>query len=68
VERLPLPLVVLQDPDKSTAQMGLAAFSFNYETDYGPLMASVVATLPTFLLFLYAQRYFSQGIAFTGNK
>lgn len=63
------PLVVLQDPDKSTVQMGLAAFSFNYETDYGPLMAaSVLATLPTFLLFLYAQRYFSQGIAFTGNK
>lgn len=63
------PLVVLQDPDKSTVQMGLAAFSFNYDTDYGPLMAaSVVATLPTLLLFVYAQRYFSKGIAFTGNK
>ena len=63
------PLIVLNDPDKSTVQMGLAAFSFNYETDYGPLMAaSVVATLPTIALYVYAQRYFMQGIAFTGNK
>jgi multiple sugar transport system permease protein len=63
------PLVVLQDPEKSTVQMGLAAFSYSYNTDYGPLMAaSVVATLPTILLYLYAQKYFTQGIAFTGNK
>jgi multiple sugar transport system permease protein len=63
------PLVVLQDPEKSTVQMGLAAFSYSYNTDYGPLMAaSVVVTLPTILLYLYAQKYFTQGIAFTGNK
>jgi multiple sugar transport system permease protein len=63
------PLIVLNDPDLSTVQMGLAAFSYNYDTDYGPLMAaSVVATLPTILLYLYAQRYFTQGIAFTGSK
>jgi multiple sugar transport system permease protein len=63
------PLIVLNDPNLSTVQMGLAAFSYNYETDYGPLMAaSVVATLPTILLYVYAQRYFTQGIAFTGSK
>jgi multiple sugar transport system permease protein len=63
------PLLVLNDPDLSTVQMGLASFSYNYDTDYGPLMAaSVVATLPTILLYCYAQRYFTQGIAFTGNK
>ena len=63
------PLIVLNDPDLSTVQMGLAAFSYNYDTDYGPLMAaSVVTTLPTILLYLYAQRYFTQGIAFTGSK
>lgn len=63
------PLVVLQDPSKSTVQMGLAAFSYSHNTDYGPLMAaSVIVTLPTILLYLYAQRYFTQGIAFTGNK
>jgi len=63
------PLIVLNNPDLSTVQMGLAAFSYNYETDYGPLMAaSVVSTLPTILLYIYAQRYFTQGIAFTGSK
>lgn len=63
------PLVVLQDPNKSTVQMGLAAFSYSHNTDFGPLMAaSVIVTLPTLLLYLFAQRYFTQGIAFTGNK
>lgn len=63
------PLIVLQDPAMGTIQMGLQSFTFNHRTDYGPLMAaSVVATLPMLLLFLYAQRYFVQGISFTGNK
>lgn len=63
------PLVVLQDPEKSTIQMGLAAFSYSHNTDFGPLMAaSVVAMMPTILLYLVAQRYFTQGIAFTGSK
>jgi multiple sugar transport system permease protein len=63
------PVIVLTDPDMSTVQMGLQSFSFNHQTDYGPVMAaSVVATLPLLILFLYAQRYFVQGISFTGTK
>lgn len=63
------PLIVLSDPNMGTVQIGLQSFSFNHQTDYGPLMAgSVVATLPMLLLFLYAQKYFVQGIAFSGNK
>ncbi|MGH2534727.1 MAG: carbohydrate ABC transporter permease [Thermomicrobiales bacterium] len=63
------PLIVLNDPDLSTVQMGLAAFQFNYDTDYGPLMAaSVVTVLPTIALYLWAQRYFAEGLAFTGSK
>lgn len=63
------PVIVLSNPDMWTVQQGLQAFSFNNQTDYGPLMAaSVVATLPMLLLFLFAQRYFTQGIAFTGTK
>ncbi|MFD1544315.1 carbohydrate ABC transporter permease [Nonomuraea guangzhouensis] len=62
------PLIVLNDPDMSTVQMGLAAFSYNKSTDYGPLMAgSVVALLPTLLLFAFGQRYLTRGIAFTGS-
>ena len=63
------PLVVLNDPNRSTVQMGLAAFTYNHTTDFGPLMAaSVLTTLPTLALYLYAQRFFTQGIAFTGRK
>jgi multiple sugar transport system permease protein len=63
------PLIVFNDPDMSTVQMGLQAFSYNRSTDYGPMMAgSVVVTLPMIVLFLYAQRYFTQGISFTGSK
>jgi multiple sugar transport system permease protein len=52
----------------STVQMGLAAFSYNHNTDFGPLMAgSIIAMLPTLALFIYAQRHFAQqGLAFTG--
>ncbi|MEU6781946.1 carbohydrate ABC transporter permease [Nonomuraea angiospora] len=62
------PLIVLNDPDMSTIQMSLAAFSFNRQTDYGPLMAgSIVAMLPTLLLFAFGQRYLTRGLAFTGS-
>lgn len=63
------PLVFLRDPSLATVQMGLQAFSFNHQTDFGPLMAaSLVAMLPILLLFIFAQRYFTQGLAFTGTK
>lgn len=63
------PLIIFTDPNMSTVQMGLGAFSFNRSTDYGALMAaSVVVTLPVLLLFLFAQRYFTQGLAFTSTK
>ncbi|MEV4569972.1 carbohydrate ABC transporter permease [Nonomuraea sp. NPDC049419] len=62
------PLIVLNDPDMNTIQMSLAAFSFNRQTDYGPLMAgSIVAMAPTLLLFAFAQRYLTRGLAFTGS-
>ena len=62
------PLIVLNDPDMNTIQMSLAAFSFNRQTDYGPLMAgSIVAMAPTLLLFAFAQRHLTRGLAFTGS-
>lgn len=63
------PMIVLNDPDKATIQMGLQAFSYNFQTDYGPMMAgALVAILPILVLFLALQRYFVQGIAFSGIK
>lgn len=63
------PMIILNDPDKHTIQMGLQAFSYNYQTDYGPMMAgALVAVLPILILFIFLQRYFTQGIAFSGIK
>ncbi|MGO4371704.1 carbohydrate ABC transporter permease [Paenibacillus sp. 2TAB19] len=63
------PMIVLNDPAKATIQMGLQAFSYNYQTDYGPMMAgALVAIFPILIMFLLLQRYFIQGIAFSGIK
>jgi multiple sugar transport system permease protein len=63
------PMIILNDPEKYTIQMALQSFSFNHATEYGPMMAaSIVATLPIFILFIFAQKYFVQGIAFAGIK
>ncbi len=62
-------IIVFNDPNMATVQMGLQAFTFNKQTDYGPLMAAnVVVSLPVLLIFVFAQRYFVQSVAFSGNK
>ena len=63
------PLIVFNDPNMSTVQMGLQAFSYNKSTDYGPLMAAtVMVSLPLIFVFMSAQRYFVRGLSFTGGK
>jgi multiple sugar transport system permease protein len=36
--------------------------------NYGQSMASVLATLPPMVIFVFLQRYFVQGISMTGIK
>jgi multiple sugar transport system permease protein len=63
------PMIILNNPDMFTVQLGLQAFSYNHATEYGPMMAaSVVATVPIIALFIFAQKYFVQGISFSGIK
>ncbi|WP_369018591.1 carbohydrate ABC transporter permease [Thermatribacter velox] len=65
------PLVVLTDPDKRTLQVGLAIFQGEQLTgaQWNELMAaSVISLLPTVVVFLLAQKYFTTGIALTGIK
>ena len=63
------PLIVLNDPKKYTIQIGLSLFKTNYTSNYGAMMGgTVIATLPVLLLFIFAQRYFVEGIAFSGSK
>jgi len=63
------PIIVLNDPNMATVQMGLQSFSYNFQTDYGAMMAAACAVmLPVVVLFINLQKYFIQGIAFSGIK
>lgn len=63
------PNIILSDPEKKVLTMGLQAFSFNHQTQYGPLMAaSIFISVPVFIVFICFQKYFVQGIAMTGLK
>lgn len=63
------PLIVLNNPDMMTVQVGLSSFVTNYETSFGPLMAgTVVASLPVLVIFIVAQRYIIEGVAHAGGK
>ena len=49
--------------------IGLSLFKTNYSTNYGAMMGgTVIAMLPVLILFIFAQRYFVEGIAFSGSK
>jgi multiple sugar transport system permease protein len=63
------PLIVLSDPAKFTAPLGLAMFVMKNQTDWGMLLAgSVIATLPMVIVFMIFQRQFVQGVAMSGIK
>ena len=63
------PLIYLQTPANYTISLGLRAFQDQYTTAWQLLMAaSLIAMLPVLLIFFFAQKYFIQGIVFTGVK
>jgi ABC-type glycerol-3-phosphate transport system permease component len=66
------PLIYLNSPDKRTLALGLSAFRATeggVQPAWNLLMAaSLVIMLPPILIFFVAQRYFIQGIVFTGVK
>jgi multiple sugar transport system permease protein len=58
------PLIVLQDPDMFTLQVGLAfVHTGEFGTNYGLLLAgAALAAIPMILFFFAFQRYFMQGL------
>ena len=63
------PLIYLHSRDKYTISLGLRSFQDQNYTEWHLLMAaSLVAMLPVVLIFFFAQKYFIQGIVFTGVK
>jgi multiple sugar transport system permease protein len=63
------PLIIISDPNKFTAPLGLALFVMKNQTSWSVLLAgSVIATLPMVAVFAIFQRQFVQGIAMSGLK
>ncbi len=64
------PLIYLNDSDLFTVALGLRAFqSETWGVDWNLMMAAnTVFMLPLIVIFYFAQRYFIQGVVFTGIK
>jgi multiple sugar transport system permease protein len=63
------PLIVIQTKEKLTLQVGLSMLRSELGTEWGTLMAaSVLAALPTVVVYFFAQRQFISGITLTGIK
>jgi multiple sugar transport system permease protein len=63
------PLIIISNPDRYTAPLGLALFVVKNETSWNLLFAgSVISTLPMVLIFAIFQRRFIKGIALSGLK
>lgn len=64
------PLVVINSENKRTITVGIAILTRGFHsTDWPALMAGVTLSLiPVIVIFLFAQRYFTEGIVLTGIK
>ncbi len=63
------PLLVTNNDDMRTIQLGLSSFVGRYGTSWNYLMAgTLTATVPSIIVFLFFQRALVRGIASTGLK
>jgi multiple sugar transport system permease protein len=63
------PLIVTHRLEMKTLTAGLASFQGMYTSNWPLLMAaSLFMMLPMVVVFLFAQRYFVEGIKLTGTK
>ena len=63
------PLLYLRDPKWYTLQIAIAMFQGTYSSKNATLMAgSLVALVPTLVIYIVAQKYFIEGIATSGMK
>ncbi|WP_017652434.1 carbohydrate ABC transporter permease [Fortiea contorta] len=64
-----LPVVILFDPEMFTLPLGLNTFKGQYISYWNYIMAaSMVFTLPALCIYAFFNRYFIQGVTFTGGK
>ena len=63
------PLLVTSTEKSRTLTIGIISYIGINSTNYGPALAGAVfAVLPIFVLFMFGQKYFVNGIATTGLK
>ncbi len=62
------PLLYVQGTDYATLQVALYAFSTQFSEKNKLMASTVIALIPTILIYLVAQRYFIEGIAVSGLK
>ena len=63
------PLIYLSSPEKYTMTLGIAYFKGVYTTQWNLVMAgSIVSVVPILIAYLCTQKYFIEGIAFSGVK
>ncbi len=64
-----MPLIVLSDPEMFTLPLGLNTFKGQYISYWNYIMAaSMVLTVPALAIYAFFNRYFIQGVTFTGGK
>jgi multiple sugar transport system permease protein len=64
-----MPLVIMADPEMFTLPVGLNAFKGQYISYWNYIMAaSMIFTLPALAIYAFFNRYFIQGLSFTGGK
>ena len=63
------PLIILSDAEMFTLPLGLNTFKGQYISYWNYIMAaSMMFTLPALAIYAFFNRYFIQGVTFTGSK
>lgn len=63
------PILYITDQNEITVTGGLSYFQTAFHVEWGPLMAGVMLSLiPTLLLYVLAQRFFTSSVATSGLK
>ena len=68
-DEFPAALTMLNTPSHFTLPIGLSDFIGSHTTAWGPLFAaSVIATVPTVLVFVLSMRWFRSGVSLGGLR